>query len=79
MSLDDMTSELLAQVADIDFDDLLIGPGIIDSPDFFREFGLREYAWRVLHEVEEELVFSLREVYIGSAESDSVVFLVDME
>jgi hypothetical protein len=58
MCLDDMGSELFSQVADIDLDDLLIRPGIIDSPDFFCELCLREDTSSILHEVEEEFVFS---------------------
>jgi hypothetical protein len=54
-----MVSELLAEVTDIDFDDLLICPGIIDSPDFFCELSFGEYTLIVLHEVEEEFILSL--------------------
>ena len=37
--LDDVSSDLLAEVSDVDFDDFLICPCIIDSPDLFCEFG----------------------------------------
>ena len=40
MSFDDVCSEFLSEITDIDFDDLLISPGIIDSPDSFCELGL---------------------------------------
>ena len=40
MSLDDVCSEFFSEITDIDFDDLLISPGIIDSPDSFCELSL---------------------------------------
>jgi hypothetical protein len=58
VSLDDMGSEFFSQVADIDLDDLLIGPCVIDSPDSLCELCLGEDTSSILHEVEEEFVFS---------------------
>jgi hypothetical protein len=66
MCLDHACSELLPEVADIDFDDFLICPCVIDSPDSLCEFSLGEYTRTILHEVEEELIFTPGELYGGS-------------
>lgn len=58
MCLDHMGSELLAEISYIDLYYLLICPGIIDSPDFFCELCLGEDTSSILHEVEEEFIFS---------------------
>lgn len=59
MCLDDVSSEFLSEISYVYFDDLLICPGVIDSPYFLCELALGEYTWRVLHEVEEEFIFTL--------------------
>ena len=62
MSLDD-TRDFFTEIPYIDFDDFLLGEGIVDSPDFFCEFSLWYSLLVISCEVEKELVLTLRKIY----------------
>ena len=62
MSLDD-SRDFFTEIPYIDFDDFLLGEGIVDSPHFFCEFSLWYGLLMISCEVEEELVLTLRKIY----------------
>ena len=62
MSLDD-SRDFLTEIPYVDFDDFLLGEGIVDSPHFFCEFSLWYGLLMISCEVEKELVLTLREIY----------------